>query len=84
MKGLQITPGKMQYIKFTPVKSAAIVAKQKVLDYTVTFLPKNPLVAGAVVELSFPSDGSISLYSYSKLTPFYKITLFTSSSSIRH
>ena len=55
----------MQYVKFTPVKSDAIVAKSKVLDYTVTFLPKNPLVAGAVVELSFPADGSISLYSYS-------------------
>ncbi|KAL4473813.1 hypothetical protein ABPG74_022677 [Tetrahymena malaccensis] len=62
LKGLQITPGQMQYLKFQPVQSLVVQAQQKVIDYTLTFLPKNPLLSGSIIQISLPSDGSIKLF----------------------
>ncbi|KAL4470166.1 hypothetical protein ABPG72_009091 [Tetrahymena utriculariae] len=62
LKGLQITPGQMQYINFQPVQSLVVQAQQKIIDYTLTFLPKNPLPSGSIIQISLPSDGSIKLF----------------------
>lgn len=56
----------MQYIYMNPVKPLAVQAKAKIMDFNLTFLPKNPLVPGALVEIKFPSDGSIKLFDISK------------------
>lgn len=52
--GVPITPGKISNIALTLNNPIAIQAKGKIMDYKLTFLPKNPLPAGSVISLEFP------------------------------
>lgn len=40
----------------TKVKSDVIATKGKIMDYCITFIPKNKLPSGAIITVKFPSN----------------------------
>ena len=57
--GIPITAGQLSNIALTKVDIDAIQSRNKLMDYTLTFLPKNSLKSGSVIILTFPSTFEI-------------------------
>ena len=53
--GVPITAGKISNVALTPLYSYTLRARNKVMDYTLTFLPKNALPLGSVITIKFPA-----------------------------
>lgn len=53
--GIPITAGKFSNVALTKIDTSAIQARNKMMDYTITFLPKNALKLGSVITLTFPA-----------------------------
>lgn len=66
--GVPITAGQLSNVVLTSLDLDSIQSRNKRMDYTLTFLPKNSLKAGSVIVLTFPStfqiDTSISKFSF--------------------
>lgn len=59
ISGLPITAGTLSNVALTKLNIAATRARNKVMDYTLTFLPKNSLKLGSVIVLTFPATFAI-------------------------
>jgi hypothetical protein len=62
--GLIINPGKIQNIAFGPVLNVLIQARNKILDYRITFKLTNILSLGNVITLSFPESMALGSPNY--------------------
>ena len=56
MSGVPITPGAINDIALSKREAAATIALGKMMDYELTFLPKNPIPDGAMIKLQFPTS----------------------------
>jgi len=57
--GIPITAGTLSNVAMTLVDTSALQARNKEMDYTLTFLPKNALKLGSVIALTIPSTYTI-------------------------
>ena len=66
--GIPITAGQISNVALAKVDPDAVRSRNKMMDYTLTFLPKNSLKLGSVIVLTFPStfrvDTSVSKNNY--------------------
>ena len=59
--GVPITPGPITNIALSPGISSSIQAKGKIMDYVLTFLPKNIIATGSIITLEFPTTFQIDM-----------------------
>ncbi len=52
--GISITPGQLTNVFLKKVSSTSTQSRNKIMDYTLTFLPKNALRSGSCIVLTFP------------------------------
>lgn len=57
--GVQITPGELTGVSFSQANPDIIATKGKIMDYCITFIPKNKLQQGAIITIKFPANFQI-------------------------